>query len=56
MDFTKKSVITAVLTEDQDPQWVYFIDGVLFQQKCFKTKEEALKAGNKKLKEKLSRK
>lgn len=55
-EFCKTSEISTRLTEDHNPQWVYFIDGVYFQQKGFKTEEEANVAGQNKLKELLTSK
>lgn len=51
--FNKESEVTAKLTEDHKPAWVYFIDGVYFQQKGYATEQEAKSAGDEKLKELL---
>lgn len=52
-DLTKNSVVTAQLTEDQKPQWIYFVDSMYFSQKGFASKEMAIEAGKKKLAEVL---
>ncbi|MBV7531356.1 hypothetical protein [Chitinophaga sp. sic0106] len=43
--------ITTKLTEDFQPVWLYFIDGVLYVQKGFKTEADAFNAGLEKVKE-----
>lgn len=56
MNFSKNSEVTVKLTEDHEPTYVYFIDGVYFQQKGFDTVDEARREGEKELKGLLSHK
>lgn len=43
--------VTATLTEDNEPKWVYLINGVYYQQNGFPTEKEAIEAGEHKIKE-----
>jgi len=46
-----KHEVTAKQTEDNNGEYLYFIDSVFYQQKGFKTEKEALAAGQAKAKE-----
>lgn len=53
LGYSKNSKVSAQLSEDHNPQWFYFIDGVFHQQKGYNSEEKALKAGKAKLAEYL---
>ena len=46
-----KNEVTVKLTNDNEPVYIYFIDGVHYHQKGFSSEKEAFEAGLKKLKE-----
>ncbi len=54
MIHNKKSEVTTELSSDHNEEFYYFIDGMFYQQKGWKTEKEAKEAGQKKLAEILN--